>query len=227
VHVIKTQPDSKMTEKFEYNTADGKRFALKIIDDEQIRFFDNSGKEFLRVKNNPEKRIEAGPDYIGRQVIELFRGSGFSTEEALRGKIDHWARSNKGMVLGIPTGLQVLKDKVVSERQGAKREARTETSWPVIASRGTFLCTSDGIGQCSPMPEAEEIKWRGSKRQIETVVRDVMDHYPECKEVYIAGGFDGGDSPQAIRQDWLGEVDRWISAWNVTVWTREEGYLFW
>jgi hypothetical protein len=110
-----------------------------------------------------------------------------------------------------------VKARVADDRQFALTMARRESGCRYTPSRGTFIATSNAQGQCSPHPEAEAIEWRGTAKEIDEVIAKVLADYPECTEVYIAGGYDGADSVLDYQN---GEYEPWVAAWSTTVWTR-------
>jgi len=113
--------------------------------------------------------------------------------------------------------ITAIKDAVAEARAEAIKDAR---GYPCVYSRGTFLATIDPDGQCAPAPEAECPVWKGSMREINELVDEVLKDYPKVTEIYIAGGYDGADSPIAYRE-W-GDYDPWVSAWSVTIWERSQ-----
>lgn len=113
------------------------------------------------------------------------------------------------------TGIRAF---VQDERDAARKEA-TESGYKVIRSRGTFLCTADHRGdQCRPSEEAGCPKWKGTISEIHKLLYMIAKDYPNVAEVYISGGYDGGDS---LRDIWDGDYEPWISAWHLTIWKRE------
>jgi hypothetical protein len=118
--------------------------------------------------------------------------------------------SNNAMNLGL------IRDRIAVARRAAIKEAKS--CGCCIFSRGTFIATSDAGGQCMPCPEAEAMTWDGTLKEILGVVARVKANYPNVLTVYIAGGYDGADSPMAMRD---GDYDPWISSWEVIVWERD------
>jgi hypothetical protein len=111
---------------------------------------------------------------------------------------------------------------LVKAARGAAR-AEAKDSFPWIRSRGTWLCTAGPSGQCGPRPEAEACWWNGRVAEIREVVATVVAKHPDVDKVYLAGGFDGADTFEDLyRHD---NYEPWVSAWDVTVWTRADGFL--
>jgi len=110
--------------------------------------------------------------------------------------------------------LTELKHEIEAQRSMAKREA--DQNWRCVRSRGTFLATKDRQGQCSPCPEAEAIQWRGTAKEIVSLIRHVRENYPGMGiEVYIAGGYDGAEN---MVEMFDGVYEPWVSSWEVSVW---------
>ena len=116
--------------------------------------------------------------------------------------------------------LKEIKELISDARHEAKTEARRGYRFKCLFSRGTHLCTASNGDQCSPQPEAEAYEWKGNLGQIKTLIADVEANYPEVDEVYIAGGYDGADSPHEYYKE--SYYDSWVGEWSVTVWTREK-----
>lgn len=117
------------------------------------------------------------------------------------------------------TNIRNLKEAIKEARASADEEARGQHPW--VRSRGTFLATLDfARNQCRPFVEAEAVFWRGTWKEITDAVRLVIDQHPNVAEVYIAGGYDGAESYNAL---WVDDnYEPWVSSWNVTVWTRDK-----
>lgn len=117
------------------------------------------------------------------------------------------------------TNIKNLKAAIKDARASAEDEAKSGHPW--TRSRGTFIATIDfSRNQCRPYVEAEASTWRGTWKEITEAVRLVIDQYPNVAEVYIAGGYDGADSYNAL---WVDDsYEPWVSSWNVTIWTRDK-----
>ena len=117
--------------------------------------------------------------------------------------------------------LTAIRKAVAIARDEAVKEARASSR--CIQSRGTWLATGNAKdGQCRPFPEAECPEWGGTLREIIALVDRVLADYPQCEEVYLAGGYDGAETvAELIHQ---GEYEPWVSSWHVPVWTRAEGF---
>lgn len=105
-------------------------------------------------------------------------------------------------------------NKAVVEARREAYEVAKRNGNRCVFSRGTFLATSNG-GQCQPCAEADCPTWEGTLKEIDALIDLVIEKYPNVREVYIGGGFDGADSPQAYRD---GDYEPWASAWDTTVW---------
>jgi hypothetical protein len=121
--------------------------------------------------------------------------------------------------------LSEIKAAVKAERRRAKRAAEREkdADYPLVQSRGTFLCTADDGGQCDPRAEAECPEWRGTGAEIEDAILRCESH-PDWKHVtslYIAGGY---DLMQSLRPDLYMDVIPQVSLWDVEVWRRDKCY---
>lgn len=115
--------------------------------------------------------------------------------------------------------LQDLKRRVSEARQEGYRESVSQCGRRGMhQSRGTWLCTANAGGQCSPNAEAECITWRGTLREIRDLIAEVEAKYPDVNEIYIAGGYDWALNPRDFAD---GAYDPWTAAWSVTVWSRE------
>lgn len=87
-----------------------------------------------------------------------------------------------------------------------------------MPSRGTWLCTANKGGQCSPRAEAECPTWDGTLAEIDALIKLVEEKYPDVTSIYIAGGYDWATSLQAYRD---GDYDPWVAAWEVPVWVSD------
>lgn len=118
-----------------------------------------------------------------------------------------------------------MKNPVFGRVADARAEAHAEArgAYPWVRSRGTYLCTSDASGQCDPAPEAECPDWDGTLRDIRELVAKVSLFYPQVEKVYISGGFDGAFTFKELYE--TSDYEPWASAWDVTVWTRKDGYV--
>lgn len=112
--------------------------------------------------------------------------------------------------------LGVIRDRIAVARAAAVKEAKAAGG--CYFSRGTYIATADKGGQCAPCPEAEALAWDGTVKEIVELVNRVRADYPNVLSVYIAGGYDSADSPQAYRD---GEYEPWVSEWSVPVWERD------
>jgi hypothetical protein len=118
------------------------------------------------------------------------------------------------------TPFAALEARVNEARHKAGAEARRESRKVgnrFIRSRGTWLCTSDASGQCSPAPEAEGPVWGGTKREIDALIADCLTKYPHVTEVYIAGGFDSAERLSDFSDF---NYEPWVGEWSVSVWLR-------
>jgi hypothetical protein len=113
-----------------------------------------------------------------------------------------------------------LLAKVKEARGEARTEAKASNPW--IRSRGTWLCTAGPTGQCGPRPEAEALYWNGRVAEIRELVTTVLATHPEVDKIYVAGGFDGADTFDDLYTH--DNYEPWVSAWDVTVWTRAGGF---
>lgn len=109
-----------------------------------------------------------------------------------------------------------FKDAVRAAREEARREGLAGSTY--VKSRGTFLATSNKSGQCQPCPEAEALPWDGTKRELDTVVAKVANL--DVDEVYVAGGFDGGENFRDLMTS--EDYDPWVSEWSVVYWSRND-----
>lgn len=119
------------------------------------------------------------------------------------------------------TTLQQTVGKVRAARRDAYREAKGSMPW--VRSRGTFLCTAGpGNDQAEPNPEADCPEWDGTMREIRDLIAKVEDRYPDVDLIYIAGGFDGGETLRDLTD---GNYEPWLSNWQVHVWRRGKGFV--
>ena len=109
-----------------------------------------------------------------------------------------------------------LDGMVKAVRDEAVAEAK-KSGYPVIWSRGTWLCSADKDGQSDPCPEAEENVWDRTVAQIDSLIYRIEQDYPNIETIYLAGGYDGAASPVALRN---GDYEPWISNWTLDVWSR-------
>lgn len=120
---------------------------------------------------------------------------------------------------------RTLRGAINHARDYAVEEARRD--YRFVRSRGTYLATSDGQGQCRPHEAADCHDWRGSQREINEAIAECLKDYPEVQSIYIAGGYDGGGyNEEDTFKDFLkGDTDYqpWASSFEVTAWTREGG----
>lgn len=119
---------------------------------------------------------------------------------------------------------KALMAAVRDARSEARAEAKACNPW--IRSRGTYLCTaSNGGDQCAPHPEAECPTWSGRVSDVLALVAEVEAKHPHVGKVYISGGFDGADTFADLWEH--DNYEPWVSAWDVTLWTREGGLVGW
>ena len=117
--------------------------------------------------------------------------------------------------------LRTTRIAVEEARREAFKDAKAQNRW--VRSRGTFLCTADSDGQCEPSPEAEAFEWDGTLRAIHEMVNDVLAKYPDVEKIYISGGYDGADTFEDLYR--FDNYEPWVAAWDITVWTKEGGYV--
>ena len=111
-----------------------------------------------------------------------------------------------------------IRHRIQQERNRAQWDAKQiGEGHRAIRSRGTWLCTRNAQGQCPPAVEADCPDWNGTKKEIDALIAEVAAKYPSVTEVYIAGGYDGARSYEALRGD---DYQPWASSWSVTVWRR-------
>lgn len=111
-----------------------------------------------------------------------------------------------------------FKALVAQARADALKISKAEWDFPYKPSRGTFLATVGKDGPCAPYIEQECHNWNGTKKELDDAVLKVLQSYPEVTEVYVAGGYDGADSPQAFKD---GDYQPWVAEWSVTYWKKE------
>jgi hypothetical protein len=118
--------------------------------------------------------------------------------------------------------LHKVKDAVDTAYNTEAREVRRSVEPGIyIASRGRWVSTTDGCEQCRPCPGAEAYGWRGTLKQLHTLVADIEADYPHVKELWIEGGFDCADNLRAYHD---GDYDPWVGSWEVLIWTRDNGW---
>lgn len=120
--------------------------------------------------------------------------------------------------------LSKVKGAVRTAYYAAYRTAR-RSGVRSIHSRGRYLATIGGEGdqrdQCDPYPGAEAIEWRGTLKELLAAVHIISNGYPNVKELWIEGGFDGAENPREFMD---GLYDPWVGTWEVLVWTRKNGF---
>lgn len=113
-----------------------------------------------------------------------------------------------------------LRAQLGAARIAALKDARKDWNFRCFYPRGgTVIATQDRNGQCAPHPEANAVPWHGTKVEIEATIEQVLRDYPNVTRVYLAGGFDGADSPLAYQE---GDYQPQCAMWDVTVWERVE-----
>lgn len=119
-----------------------------------------------------------------------------------------------------PTQFQQIKDRIVTARVVAHKEAKT-TKLPFLRSRGCVLGTSNLSDQCIPFVAAEGHTWGGTKRELIASIQKAIDT-PGATEFYLEGGYDGGERLDDFDG---GNYEPWVSTWTVLIWTRAGGIL--
>lgn len=113
--------------------------------------------------------------------------------------------------------LDAVKREVRAARYAALHEAKRTGGRGYYPSRGTFLATLSVQGQCPPAPMAECKLWKGTLKEINSLITLCLALYPDATEVVIGGGFDFAES---VRHYADGDYTPWISSWEVSVWKR-------
>jgi hypothetical protein len=109
-----------------------------------------------------------------------------------------------------------LRSLIAEKRAEAVMVAKEQGVW--IRSRGTYLTTSDGHGQCDPRPAAECPDWKGTKKEIDELIALCMRDYPEVKMILIEGGYDSADTFEDLwRNDNYAPQSSW---WDEVVWKK-------
>lgn len=113
--------------------------------------------------------------------------------------------------------MQGMNDIVQDERSDAEADARKQGAW--VRSRGTYLTTRGAKGQCAPRPASERPIWKGTKKEIDTLISLVLANYPEVISILIEGGFDCADTFAELNSS--GDYIPMASWWEFEIWTRE------
>jgi hypothetical protein len=106
---------------------------------------------------------------------------------------------------------------VAVERDKAATDARKQGAW--IRSRGTYLTTSNGRDQLQPRPASECPDWKGTLKEIRSLIALVSEKYPEVTRISIEGGYDCADTFQDLYE--FDNYEPMVTWWEVLVWAKD------